>query len=134
MSSRVGLVRIVRFGFTANLSAAVALLLVALATSGEPPIWLFAVLLAAVLFFQQMLIPNLNAAAMRPLGAIAGTAAALLGMIPGVLGAVIGGLIDRRFDGTITPISTGFVVSSAVAFSAWRWAHVRETAALLQPE
>ncbi len=98
------------------------LLVVAIVTSGDPPFWLFFVLLAAVLFFQQMLIPNLNAAAMRPLGAVAGTSAALLGMIPGVFGAVIGGFIDSRFDGTITPLSIGFVISSTVAFGAWRWA------------
>ena len=131
---RLGLERIIRFGFTANLSAAVVLLAVALITSGEPPFWLFSVLLASVLFFQQMLIPNLNAAAMRPLGAVAGTAAAMLGMIPGVLGAVIGSVIDRRFNGTITPIAVGFVASSMVAFAAWRVAHARDTAAVLQPE
>jgi DHA1 family bicyclomycin/chloramphenicol resistance-like MFS transporter len=91
------------------------------------------VLLAAVLFFQQMLIPNLNAAAMRPLGAVAGTAAALLGMIPGVLGAVVGSMIDRQFDGTITPISIGFVISSSVAFAAWRWASSAEQAVVTTP-
>ena len=123
---RVGLERIVQVGFTANLGFAAVLLAVALATGGVPPFWLFVALLGAVLFFQQMLIPNLNAAAMRPLGAVAGTAAALLGMIPGVLGAVVGGLIDRQFDGTITPLSIGFVISSSVAFAAWRWARSAE--------
>ncbi len=130
---RLGLETIIRAGFVANLSSGVVLLAVALATSGEPPFWLFFVLLAAVLFFQQMLIPNLNAAAMRPLGAVAGTAAALLGMIPGVLGAVVGGAIDRRFDGTITPLSIGFVVSSTVAFGAWRWASSAERAEIAVP-
>ena len=78
-----------------------------------------------------MLIPNLNASAMRPLGSVAGTAAAVLGMVPGVLGAIIGGLIDRQFDGTITPISVGFVISSFVAFGAWRWASNREVATVV---
>ena len=126
---RLGLERIIRGGFTANLTCAVVLLTVALATGGEPPFWLFFVLLAAVLFFQQMLIPHLNAAAMRPLGAVAGTAAALLGMSPGGLGAVVGSIIDRQFDGTITPIAIGFVISSSIAFGAWRWAASAEHAA-----
>jgi DHA1 family bicyclomycin/chloramphenicol resistance-like MFS transporter len=128
---RLGLTRIIRFCFAANLASAAAMVAVALSTSGRPPFWLFVALLAAVLFFQQMLIPNLNAAAMRPLGLVAGTAAALLGMVPGVLGAVIGSLIDRQFDGTITPLSIGFVVSSAVALGAWRWASSVEAAALV---
>ncbi len=119
---RVGLRRIIRLSFIANLAAGSVLLAVAIVTSGEPPFALFVVLLAAVLFFQQMLIPNLNAAAMNPLGHVAGTAAALLGMIPGVLGALIGSLIDRRFDGTIRPIAIGFVISSSVAFAGWIWA------------
>jgi DHA1 family bicyclomycin/chloramphenicol resistance-like MFS transporter len=101
-------------------------MVLAVATSGTPPFWMFVVLLATVLFFQQMLIPNLNAQAMRPLGPVAGTAAAVLGMVPGVLGAVIGGLIDRQFDGTVTPISIGFVITSVVAFGAWKWASNRD--------
>ncbi|MCB0968371.1 MAG: hypothetical protein KDB37_16180, partial [Ilumatobacter sp.] len=87
---------------------------------GEPPFWLFVVLISAVLFCQQLLIPNINAAAMRPLADVAGTGAAVLGMVSGVLGAVIGELINRRFDGTITPLAIGFVVAGAVAMAAWR--------------
>lgn len=119
---RLGLRRIIRLSFLANLGAGSVLLVVSLVTSGEPPFALFVVLLAVVLFFQQMLIPNLNAAAMNPLGHVAGTAAALLGMVPGVLGALIGSLIDRQFDGTVRPLAIGFVVSSAVAFAGWLWA------------
>ena len=119
---RLGLQRIIGLSFAANLTAVAVLLAVAVVTAGEPPFWLFAVLLGVVLFFQQMLIPNLNAAAMRPLGHVAGTAAAMLGMIPGVCGSVIGGLIDRRFDGTVRPLAIGFAASSLVALTGWRWA------------
>lgn len=129
---RLGLERIIRGSFIANLAAGSLLLAVAVATSGEPPFPLFVALLGVVLFFQQMLLPNLNAAAMHPLGHVAGTAAALLGMIPGVLGAVIGSLIDRQFDGTIRPISIGFVVSSSVAFGGWTWATRVESAQSMQ--
>jgi DHA1 family bicyclomycin/chloramphenicol resistance-like MFS transporter len=117
---RVGLDRMLAIGFGANLAAATALAVTALASGGRPPFWLFVVLLGAVLFFQQMLIPNLNAAAMRPLAHVAGTGAAILGMVAGAVGAVIGGIIDRLFDGTVTPLAIGFVVSSTVAVTAWR--------------
>jgi DHA1 family bicyclomycin/chloramphenicol resistance-like MFS transporter len=117
---RIGLDRIVGHVFVANLAAAATLVTVTLAMSGRPPFWLFVTLLTIVLFFQQMLIPNLNAAAMRPLAHVAGTGAAILGMVPGVLGAVLGGIVDRRFDGTVTPLAIAFVVSSAVAAVAWR--------------
>lgn len=117
---RIGLSHLLRLTFVANLTSVVVLLAVALLSDGAPPFWLFVVLIAAVLFFQQMLIPNLNAAAMRPLAEVAGTGAAILGMVSGTLGAVIGELINRQFDGTITPLAIGFVVASAVAITAWR--------------
>lgn len=119
---RVGLRRIIRLVFWANMSMTVVLLVVALFTGGRPPFWLFVVLLGAVLFTQQMLIPNMNAMAMRPLANVAGTGAAILGMVPGVFGAVIGGFIDHQFDGTVTPLAIGFVLSSFTASAAWRWA------------
>jgi DHA1 family bicyclomycin/chloramphenicol resistance-like MFS transporter len=116
---RVGLDRLIRIVFTANVVASSAMAVLALATSGTPPFWLFVLAQAAVLFGHQMLIPNLNAAAMRPLAHVAGTGAAILGMVPGVLAAIIGGLIDARFDGTVTPLSLAFVASTIVAFAAW---------------
>jgi DHA1 family bicyclomycin/chloramphenicol resistance-like MFS transporter len=124
---RVGLHRIVVLGFWANGTAALALLLLAVLTSGRPEFWMFFPLLTGVLFFQQMLIPNLNAMAMRPLAHVAGTGAAILGMVAGVFGAIIGGLIDRQFDGTITPLAIGFVASSLVASLTWRWAATHDT-------
>ncbi len=125
---RVGLRRIVVLGFWANTTAVTSLLILALATSGKPGFVPYFVLLTAVLFTQQMLIPNLNAMAMRPLARVAGTGAAILGMVSGVVGALIGGFIDRQFDGTVTPLAIGFVVSSLVASNAWRWAASHELA------
>ena len=119
---RIGLRRIIALGFWGNGAMTVALLLMVLATSGRPGFVPYFVLLTAVLFTQQMLIPNLNAMAMQPLSRVAGTGAAILGMVAGVGGALIGGFIDRQFDGTVTPLAIGFVVSSAVASGSWRWA------------
>jgi DHA1 family bicyclomycin/chloramphenicol resistance-like MFS transporter len=116
---RLGLSRLLRITFVGSMASVGSMLVVALLTGGEPPFWLFVVLISAVLFFQQMLIPNMNSSAMRPLAEVAGTGTAILGMVSGVLGAIIGELINRRFDGTITPLAIGFVVSGVVAISAW---------------
>ena len=62
---------------------------------------------------------------MRPLAHVAGTAAAIVGMVPGVLGALIGAFIDHQFNGTITPLAIAFVVGNVVAIAGWRWASVR---------
>ena len=116
---QIGLSRLLRKVFAASTLSVTALLVTALATGGRPPFWLFVLLLSAVLFFHQMLIPNLNAAAMRPLAAVAGTGTAILNMVPGVVGAIIAEVINRQFDGTITPLAIGFVISSAVAGGMW---------------
>jgi MFS transporter, DHA1 family, multidrug resistance protein len=121
---RIGLDRLSGRVFVANLGAVLLLLAVALATDGTPPFWLFMVALAPVLFTVQMLQPNLTSAPMRPLAHVAGTAAAIVGMVPGVFGAIIGAIIDRQFDGTITPLAIGFVVCNSIAWAGWRWAIV----------
>jgi DHA1 family bicyclomycin/chloramphenicol resistance-like MFS transporter len=124
---RVGLDRLVRRLHVGYVTAAVGLLGVTVIADGTPPFVLFAPLLAGVLVCHGVLIPNVNSAAMRPLADVAGTGAALLGMIPGVLGAIVGNAIDRAFDGTVTPFSIGFVGSGAVAMVATRRAADRQS-------
>jgi len=119
---RFGLDRLIGKLLVANALAVAALLALALATGGTPGIWSFLVVMGTVLFVFQMLVPDLNAAAMKPLAHVAGTAAAILGMIPGVVGSVIGTIIDRQFDGTIMPLTIAYVVGTAVAIVGWRWA------------
>lgn len=115
---RLGARRIIHgalFAYVATAGAAVA---IALATDGAPNFWLFMVLLGLPLFAHGLLIPNTNSIAMARLGAVAGTASALIGAAS-ILGAsVIGLLIDRMFDGTVTPMVTGFFAASVVALIA----------------
>ena len=120
----VGLERLMGRVFVVALVAVVAMLALALATDGVPAFWSFVLVLAVVLLTQQMLIPNLNAAAMRPLSHVAGTAAAILGMVPGVVGSVIGTIIDRQFDGTVMPLAIAYAVGTVVAIAGWWWATV----------
>ncbi len=119
---RVGLSSMTTLGLSVLVGAAGLLVVAALATGGRPPFIVFFVLLAAALFGLQLTIPNLNTAAMRPLAAVAGSGAALLGMIPGVLGAVLGSLLDRSFDGTVTPISLGLLAAGLCALAGRRLA------------
>ncbi len=78
---RFGLRRWLRYVLTLYLGAVVAFAAIALATGGQPPFWLFMAGLLPVLLAHSFVIPNINSAAMMPMGNIAGTAAAVIGSI-----------------------------------------------------
>jgi len=96
---------------TAGLALGVALL-----GGGAPNFWLFVVLLGLPLASHGLLIPNANSLAMAPLGEVAGTASAIIGAFSILGGALLGSVIDRMFNGTVTPMITGFFVASVAAF------------------
>ncbi|MCL1600303.1 MAG: multidrug effflux MFS transporter [Actinomycetia bacterium] len=95
---------------------------IAWTTGGEPPFWLFLVGLTPILFCHALLIPNLNAAAMIPMGNVAGTAAAVTGTITILGGATVGAIIDRAYNGTIIPLATAGLIGCAVAIAFFVWA------------
>lgn len=98
-----------------QIAASTTLCVTALATDGVPPFGLFLPLLIIVMVSQQVLTVNINSAAMVPLGRVAGSAAAIIGAVPQVLGALIGSRIDAAFDGTVTPISIAFLAAGILS-------------------
>ncbi len=117
---RAGLDRMLVATSGAFVVASALMLAVALATGGVPSFAVFAPLMLVALMTVQVTTINANTAAMIPLGRVAGSGAALLGMVPMVVGSVIGSLIDRQFDGTLTPLSLAFLVASLLSFAAIR--------------
>jgi DHA1 family bicyclomycin/chloramphenicol resistance-like MFS transporter len=125
---------ILRVVFVSYVGAAAVFVLVAVAFGGRPPLALYLLALSPMLFAHALLIPNLNAAALAPMGAIAGTAAAIIGTISTLGGAIIGAVIDRTFNGTITPLAVGALVAAIVALAVFRWADiVWETSVTSEP-
>ena len=106
---RFGLRRLLRFVLTGYLVTSISFATIGILTGGTPPFWLFLVGLLPILVCHAFVIPNLNSAAMIPMGNIAGTAAAVIGSIATLGGAVIGALIDTTYDGTVLPMSIGAV-------------------------
>ncbi len=95
---------------------------VVVATAGRPSLSVFLVGLAVMLSAYGLLLPNLNTIAMQPMAAVAGTAAAVIGTISTAVGAGIGFLLDRSFDGTVIPLTVGFAGLGLVALSCVVWA------------
>lgn len=119
---RFGLRRSLRFVLTGYLGGMLLFTSIALVTGGKPSFWLYLAGLTPVLLAQSFLIPNLNSAAMMPMGNIAGTAAAVIGSIVMLGGAAIGATIDTFYNGTITPFALGGALICIVGYTCYRWA------------
>ncbi|MET0364802.1 MAG: multidrug effflux MFS transporter [Sphingobium sp.] len=72
----------------------------------------FALFQCAMLFCAGLMGSNFGAMAMEPMGAIAGTASSIQGMLSTLGGALIGVAIGQSYDGTATPVVTGYFLCS----------------------
>jgi len=126
---RLGMARVVRTALGAFVALSGALALLAASHGGIPPFGAFVLLLAATLGAYSLLLPNLNALAMEPMGDIAGMAAAIIGAVSTTGAAVLGFLLDRTFDGTVLPFSAGFLLYGVTALAIAAWAGRRRVAA-----
>lgn len=106
------LLRLIAFGYVGATSIFAA---IAWTTGGTPPFAWFLVGLLPILLCHALLIPNFHAAAMIPMGDVAGTASAITASIGTLGGALLGALIDASFDGTIIPLATAGLIGSTVA-------------------
>ncbi|NWG53448.1 MAG: multidrug effflux MFS transporter [Hydrogenophilaceae bacterium] len=99
------------------ISAAHALVLAA----GVHSFWTFLLLLIAALIGFGLIAGNFNALAMEPVGRIAGSASALYGAFTASVGAAIGGVIGRFYDGTALPFIAGMAIMGALSIAALLW-------------
>ncbi len=89
-----------------------------IALQGPVPFPLFYSLMIIAFFAVGFQGPNYNAIAMEPLGALAGSGAALIGFASSFVSATIGGVVAHQFDGTITPIVAGHAILGSAALLA----------------
>ena len=69
-----------------------------------------------------IILGNLNAMSMEPLGAVAGIGAGVLGSVTSLMAALIGSFIAGQYNGTALPVSLGFTVCTTLALVILRWA------------
>lgn len=113
---RVGLRRLAH---RATVAFALFSLLHSLHVLGAPheSLVLFLLLLLPAMFSLGLTIANYGALAMEPMGAVAGSAAALNGFVTTVVGAALGGAIGRAFDGTVVPLVHGHTLLAVAALA-----------------
>jgi DHA1 family bicyclomycin/chloramphenicol resistance-like MFS transporter len=100
---------------------ATALALAVLAQLGLANFWVFTGLLALAFAMFGLTASNFNALAMEPVGRVAGSASALYGAVTATGGSIVGGLIGRSFDGTVTPFAMGLAIAGVLTLFAVLW-------------
>jgi MFS transporter, DHA1 family, multidrug resistance protein len=112
---RVGLTRLTHRVAITLLAGTILLVAISLATDGRPPFWLFMPLLGLSLSLFMFLMPNLNSAAMAPLGEVAGSASSLTGAARMAGGAVLGGIASGMVTDSVTPFAVSMLVFVGLA-------------------
>lgn len=128
---RFGIDRTVSGILMAQAPICVALVVVTLGADGRPAFWVYMPLLALLLGTFMFLMPNLNAAAMEPVGALAGTASAFTGSLRMAAGAVLGTIVSGEVTDSVSQFTVG--AAALVAASAVTITIVRKRAARMAP-
>ena len=112
-----GMERVIRHSAMLSVGLTTALVIISVVTGGTPSFWVFMPLVGLALACNMFLMPNLNAAAMGPMGDIAGTAASLTGASRIAGGALLGAIVDSRMEDKVTPFAVGLMVGSSLALA-----------------
>jgi DHA1 family bicyclomycin/chloramphenicol resistance-like MFS transporter len=118
---RLGMRRLSHIGICGFTLVAAVQLSLALVYDGRPPLLLYAGIFALNQFLFSLTVPNFNSIAMAPLGSIAGTAASFIGSYTTLLGALLGLVIGRSFNGTVIPLSLGYLGLGAACLGVILW-------------
>ncbi len=82
---------------------------------GNPPFWLFFLMIAVTMPLFGLIGANLNSLALEPMGQIAGTASSVLGFMQTVGGALAGAVIGQFYNGTVFTLAAGFSTVALIA-------------------
>lgn len=115
---KTGMRRLCRYAVVAIILAS-ALFLEYCRVSG-PALWPFLFYASVLYFAMGLMFGNLNAIAMEPMGHIAGIASAVIGSTSSVISLCLGTLIGQLYDGTLAPLTMGFLAIGTVCFFVLR--------------
>ncbi len=128
---RVGMRRLCAAALLSSTAVALTYSVWVFAHSGRPPLWSLLAFLTLVLFCFGILIGNLNALALEPLGKVAGSGAAFVGALSTALSLPLAVVIGGAYDGaSVVPLAFGFAgcgaAASAIFFAVPRYGVLRE--------
>ncbi len=113
---RFGMRRLSHMALVGFAVSGALLLLFAVLDDGQVPFAAFYLLTFLAFGFFAFIGTNFNALAMDPLGHVAGTASSVVSSLQTFLGGVLGAIVGQAFDGTVLPLSLGFLILSLSSF------------------
>ena len=113
-----GSYRVVRAESALMVMAAAVYVVVSLSTGGMPSFWLWFAMASVLTAFNAGSNPLMQTMSLQPMGKLAGTASSITGAIVFIFGALLGALIDRFIDTSVTPFGVGFLVYGGIALAA----------------
>lgn len=121
MIDRFGAARVLTTVSASAIAVSVAGLVVASASGGSMTFGVWIVWIVAINTHHTLITPLNNSFALEPMGAMAGTASALLGFVSLAGGALLASVVDARIDATVMPMIVANVAASIVGFVLIRW-------------
>jgi len=107
---KIGMRKLIEIGFLIGIIFSLCLITFSFISS--IPFLLYFIWQSSVFFMIGLMIGNLNALAMQPMGHIAGLAASIIGSISTIIGVMLAIPIGLSFDGTPTPLILGSFILS----------------------
>ncbi|WP_298357816.1 multidrug effflux MFS transporter [uncultured Litoreibacter sp.] len=114
----IGMRRMIEIGMGGQ--AILSAIVLILATTNGVPFAVFLIWNVSIFFMAGLVIGNLNALAMEPVGHIAGLASSVIGAVATVLGVALAIPLGLMFDGTLVPLAGGIMVLSLAGFGLIR--------------
>ena len=110
-----------------QLAVAIVFVAATVAVSGQLPLYVAYGFICLTLLSLGLTFGNFAAIALKPLGHIAGTAAALNATLSTALSLTVAAAIGQAFDGTVTPLAIGFCICGFASLIAMARAKVLPT-------
>lgn len=120
---RIGMLRCVISALSVLLTSSFILLLSTFYFDGVPPFVLFMGLGMVMFSCFGMVFGNVNAMAMEPLGKMAGLGASVISSLSSFLAIILSTVIGQFYHFTVTPLASGFVIFSIIAFVMLRYGY-----------
>lgn len=127
----MGVEAVLRRALVCYLLSAAAVTAASLVGDGRPPFWLWWALLTALNALHVVIVPACNTLAMGPMGRIAGVASAVIGAFSMGIGSMLASITSRFGQGSVTPLSLGYLCYGALAGICVIWAARRAAPAHL---